>query len=349
VRFTALTALLLSCLPLALVPVSCGSDGGSSGGDDAGDEAASPALDGGALRDTGTTAPDGAPLDGSSVPSCTGKTGAGGDRTVTITSGGLQRSFDLHVPPKYDPTRGTPLVFMFHGYSMTAASIAAATHFSDVADARTMIVAYPTGTGPANFASFNAGDCCGTAASSQVDDVGFTRDMLSNLEADYCVDPKRVFSTGLSNGGFFSYTLACELSDKIAAVAPVAGVLGVAPATCAPSRPVPVLHIHGTGDVVVPYGGGVYRSVGATVDAWKAKDTCAPADGGAGTVVYTKGDVSCTSFGPCAAGSDVELCTVTGGGHQWPGGSLLPYGGSPTPNLIASEAIADFFQAHAMP
>jgi polyhydroxybutyrate depolymerase len=337
-------------LPLILVPVSCGSDGGSGGGDGGGgDEAA--LLDGGAgPRDTGTTIPpDGAALDGPAIPTCTGKTGAGGERTVTITSGGLQRSFDLHVPPKYDPTRGTPLVFVFHGYSMTAASIASATHFSDVADARTMIVAYPTGTGPALQASFNAGDCCGTAASTKVDDVGFTRDMLSNLEADYCVDSKRVFSTGLSNGAFFSYTLACELSDKIAAVAPVAGVLGEPPATCAPVRPVPVLHIHGTGDVVVPYGGGVYRSVGATVDAWKSKDTCVPADGGAGTVVYSKGDVSCTSYGPCAAGSDVELCTVTGGGHQWPGGALLPYGGVPTQNLIASEAIADFFQAHAMP
>jgi polyhydroxybutyrate depolymerase len=345
VRFTTLTVLLLSCLPLALVPVSCGSssDQGSSGVDDAGDEAASPALDGGPPRDTGTTSQDGALLDGSSIPSCTGKTGAGGDRTVTITSGGLQRSFDLHVPPKYDPTRGTPLVFMFHGYSMTAASIASTTQFSDVADARTMIVAYPTGTGT----SFNAGDCCLPASSTKVDDVGFTRDMLSNLEADYCVDPKRVFSTGFSNGGFFSYKLACELSDKIAAVAPVSGVLGELPATCAPIRPVPVLHIHGTGDVVIPYGGGAYRSVGATIDAWKAKDTCVPADGGAGTVVYTKSEVSCTSFGPCAAGSDVQLCTVTGGGHQWPGSTLPPYAG--TPNLIASEAIADFFLAHAMP
>lgn len=264
-----------------------------------------------------------------------------------ITSGGIERRFALHVPAKYDATKRTPLVFMFHGYSMSASAIATATHFADTADKRGMIVAYPEGTGA--LQGFNAGECCGTASSSKVDDLGFTRDMLAKLDAEYCVDEKRVFSTGFSNGGFLSYLLACELSDKIAAIAPVSGVIGFDPATCKPKRPVPVLHIHGTGDGVVPYTGGGLgnsRAVALTVDAFKAKNGCAA---GAGKVVFTKNDVSCTSWAPCTAGADVQLCAVTGGGHQWPGGDALPYGGSPSPNLIASEAIADFFDAHPMP
>lgn len=344
-RFAPLTAISFAVLALLLLPASCGASGEAASEGDSG--SGSP---GSSESGTQQTPPDGskpvvdsATSDATTSKTCTGKTGARGDRTVTITSGGKERSFDLHVPAKYDPAKGAPLVFVFHGYTMSAASIASATHFAEVADKRGLIVAFPSGLG----GGFNAGDCCGTAASSKVDDVGFTRDMISKLNAEYCVDPKRVFSTGLSNGGFFSYTLACEMADTIAAIAPVAGVLGVEPAACSPKRPVPVLHIHGTSDIVVPYaGGGIsnFRSVAVTIDAFKAKNACAAGDG---KVVYTKNDVSCTKWDGCTA--DVELCTVTGGGHQWPGGSLLPYGGSPTPNLIASEAIADFFEAHPLP
>jgi polyhydroxybutyrate depolymerase len=311
--------------------------------------AAAPDVEGGTSPadggDGASTTSDGASPDAPVTPACAGKKGATGDRTVTLTSGGRERTFSLHVPKAYDATKRTPLVFLFHGYTMTSAEIATATHFAETADKRGMIVAFPQGIGN----GFNAGDCCGTAQSDAVDDVGFARDMISALDAEYCVDAKRTFSAGFSNGGFLSYRLACELADKIAAVAPVAGGLRLAPAQCTPQRPVPLLHVHGTGDLVVPYNGGgigAARPVSASIEAFRSKNQCAV---GAGQNVYSKGDVSCRKWGGCAAGADVELCTVNGGGHQWPGGDTLPYGGSASPDLDTSEAIADFFEAHPMP
>ncbi|HSO31769.1 MAG TPA: PHB depolymerase family esterase [Labilithrix sp.] len=335
--------LALPFATLLVLAASCGAE--DSAPPASADGAAPPTGEGGpAPPDSGPgPSPDGAAADATSGAACTGRTGAAGTRTVNLTSGGLSRTFDLHVPAGYDPTKRTPLVFVFHGYTMTSAGIASATRFASVADKHGMIVAFPSGTGT----SFNAGDCCGTAASSKVDDVGFTRDMIASIGAEYCVDAKRVFSTGFSNGGYLSYRLACELSDQIAAIAPVSGVLGVSP--CTPKRPVPVLHIHGTSDLLVPYAGGgaaLSPPVQDSVDAFRTKDACPAGDG---KVVFEKDVVSCTSWGPCATGSDVELCTVTGGGHQWPGGELLPYGATRTLNLDASEAIATFFDAHPMP
>lgn len=329
----ASTLATIAVLPL----VACGDD--TSVGPSEGD-ASSP--DGAPSAEAGHD--DGAPPNEAAPPSCSGKVGAPGDRTVTLTSGGITRSFDLHVPAAYDAHKPTPLVFLFHGFTMNASSIATATHFAATADKHGMILAVPSGIGD----GFNAGACCGTAQSTNVDDVQFTRDMIAKLGGEYCVDDKRVFATGFSNGGFFSYTLACELADVIAAVAPVSGVIVEPMSACNPARAIPVLHIHGTADIAVPYnGGGVagFPAVGPTVDLFKTKNGCT----GAGSVVYSKDDVSCSSWSPCTAGTDVRLCTVTGGGHQWPGGDQLPYGGSPSPNLIASEAIAEFFEAHPLP
>lgn len=344
-RFRALL-LLAGSFASAIVAPSCG------GSDEASvaDEAGTGTGDGGTLTEGGNGNPPpvndaaktDAPVTGAA---CTGKTGAVVSKTITMMSGGVMRTYELHVPPTYDPTKRTPLVFMFHGYTETSTGIANTTHFAVTADKRGLIVAFPQGIGN----GFNAGDCCGTASSSNVDDVGFTKDMIAAIDAEYCIDAKRVYSAGFSNGGFLSYRLACELADKIAAVAPVAGGLRQTPATCIPTRPVPLLHVHGTGDIVVPYNGGglgAARPVTESVDAFKTKNACAA---GAGKVVYEKADVKCTAWGGCTAGADVELCTVTNGGHQWPGGEQLPYGGSPSPNLITSEAIADFFEAHPMP
>lgn len=337
--FRPLVALAFVILPV-LAAASCG---GAAGATIPTDDAAVviPGGEDGSLPPDSGRPPlpaDGAVPDAPPGAACVGKTGMAGTRSVTITSGGQSRSFDLHVPATYDAKKRTPLVFVFHGYTMTADGIAVASKFASVADAHGMIVAFPSGLNNA----FNGGDCCGNA-----DDVGFARDMITSIGGEYCVDAKRVFSTGLSNGGYLSYRLACELSDRIAAIASVAGVLLTHP--CAPKRPVPVLHIHGTADVLVPYNGGGAASTPAasdSVDVFKTNNKCAA---GAGKVVYEKGDVACTSWAPCAANADVQLCTVTNGGHQWPGGELLPYGGSPSPNLIASEAMANFFEAHPMP
>src|SRR5690606_3308049 len=147
---------------------------------------------------------------------------------------------------------GTMLVLNFHGFTSADWQEALLTRMDREVDARGVIVAYPQGVAT----SWNAGACCGTAWADAVDDVGFVRALIEHLEAEYCIDARGVDATGMSNGGFLSHRLACELSDRIAAIAPVAGVLGVDPASCAPSRPVPVWQFHGTEDPLVPYEGG---------------------------------------------------------------------------------------------
>ncbi|MDB5219010.1 MAG: hypothetical protein JWO86_6937 [Myxococcaceae bacterium] len=354
-RIEAPSAVLSSALALLVAmtfsAAACGSDGSSAATTGEGGVGIGPGTD----DEGGTTNPDRSPInpaDGGgmdaaidSSSTCTGKTGAVGDRSVVLTVDGKARTYDLHVPPGYDATKRTPLVFLFHGYTMTAAQIATATHFAATADARGYIAAFPTGIGT----SFNAGDCCGQALSDMVDDVSFTRAMITSVAGDYCVDAKRTFASGFSNGGFLSYLLACELSDEIAAVASVSGGLRVDAAACKPKRPVPLFHVHGTNDFVVPYdggGAGNAKPVSVSIDAFKTINGCAA---GAGAVVFTKDDVSCTKWSGCTAGADVELCTVTGGGHQWPGGDQLPYGPALSANLDTSKAIADFFDAHPIP
>ena len=297
--------------------------------------------------DGGTTTPDAATIVPPADGPCKGKTGAAGAKSVTIKSGGIDRTFTLHAPAKYDASKPVPLVFLFHGYTMNAKAIADATHFAAAAEARGFVLLVPEGTGSQQ--SFNAGKCCGTAPTNDIDDLAFTKDMLAKVEADYCIDPKRVFTTGFSNGGMLSYRLACELSGTIAAAASVAGTISIDPDSCKPPRAVPMMHVHGTSDFVVAYNGGGIggnESVAKSVATLRTADGCAA---GNGTVVLTKDDVECTEWGPCNAGSHVRLCKVTGGGHQWPGGEQLPYGGSPSPNLDATNAIADFFEKHPMP
>lgn len=349
VRSAVFPSALALLVAMTLSASACGSDGSSASSGDEGGVGPGPGNEGGTTDPDGnpTTSPDGAGTDAAvdTSPTCTGKTGALGDKSVMLTVDGKERTFDLHVPANYVATKRTPLVFLFHGYTMTPAQIASATHFAATADARGLIVAFPTGIGE----SFNAGDCCGEAVTDPVDDVAFTRAMITSIGGEYCVDAKRTFSAGFSNGGFLSYYLACELADKIAAVAPVSGGLRIDVGACKPSRPVPLFAVHGTNDVVVPFNGGGLgnaKPVSESVDAFKTLNGCAA---GAGTVVFTKDDVSCTKWSGCTAGADVELCTVTGGGHQWPGGDQLPYGPNLSANLDTSKAIADFFDAHPMP
>lgn len=286
---------------------------------------------------------------GPSAVTCSDKTGKKGSPTLTLQSGGRTRSAILHVPEKYDPTQGTMLVLNFHGFTSAGWQQSLLTRMSQESDARGFIVAYPEGVA----ASWNAGDCCGTAWTDAVDDVKFVRDLIDRIEADYCIDPRRVFATGMSNGGFLSHRLACEVSDRIAAVAPVAGVLGID--GCAPKRPMPVLHFHGTADPMVPYGGGTpiipqlgvglkFRSVAETMDYWRKQNGCSSFE----QTIFQKGDATCVQWPDCNAGAATVLCTIDGGGHTWPGGIPIPAGKTST-DISATTSMLDFFETHPMP
>ncbi len=313
----------------------------------------------------------------SAGPACNAKTGALGETTVTIpepgTPDGGLRGAIVHVPASYDPTKPAMLVLNFHGLLEPNTLQETVTHMSDTSDQRGFIVAYPAGLDVGLGLSWNAGTCCGNTAN----DVGFVRDLVTKLESDYCIDPKRVFATGLSNGAMLSYRLACEAADVFAAVAPVAGAVVVSP--CSPSRPVPILAVHGTGDTIVPFNGGLdgivhlleFPPVSYSIDLWKDLDACPNSplpdgasevpmpdestfDGGpnpslfaGSTLVSQKGDAACHTWSGCKDGSEVELCTIVDGGHSWPGGPALV--GKSSVDIDATNTIIDFFEKHPMP
>ncbi len=278
--------------------------------------------------DASEAPPDGVPDAGGGTVTCTGLEDMSGSSVRTITAGGRERQFRLHVPPSYDPTQPTPLVLNFHGYTSNASQQELYTSMSQKADAEGFIAVHPDGIG----ASWNAGGYCGTAANTGVDDVGFTRAILDELSTTLCIDSRRVYATGMSNGGFMSHRLACDLSDRIAAVAPVAG--HNVTTSCAPTRPVPVMHFHGTSDSTVPYSG-----TGPTIAAWVERNGCESSP----TVTFDSGNATCETYGGCDDGVEVTLCTITGLGHSWPGA----FGGSA--DIAATDAMWPFFERYALP
>lgn len=286
-----------------------------------------------------STAPD----SGTAVARCTGKLAAVTDDTWMIESGGVARKVDVHVPASYDPTLGMPLVMNFHGFTSDGAQEALLSGMNAKADAAGFIVVYPYGTGAP--LSWNAGACCGQAVQNNVDDIQFVKDVIATAEDRLCIDDARIYSTGMSNGGFLSHRIGCELADQVAAIAPVAGVNGMT--SCNPSRPMPVMHFHGTADPLVPYTGSTTLGFIAVPDsfaAWGARDGCA----GDPVETFRNGDSHCSTYEQCAGGADVTLCTVDNGGHTWPGGLPVPSLGYTTTYLSATDAMWTFFQAHPL-
>jgi poly(hydroxyalkanoate) depolymerase family esterase len=159
---------------------------------------------------------------------------AAGTESKTLELAGRKRTYLIHPPKGYDAKTPLPLVLVLHGAVQGAANAESMSGMSAKADKEDFLVAYPTGTSRFGLApTWNAGACCGYAMTNKVDDVGFLRALIDRLEHDYTVDPKRIFVTGISNGGMMSYRLACELADRIAAIAPVEGAQDI---ECRPSR-----------------------------------------------------------------------------------------------------------------
>ncbi len=263
----------------------------------------------------------------------------------------MDRTYTVHVPPG-DPVG---LMLNLHGGGGTGIGQKGLTGFDTVADAHNLLVVYPDGYDK----SWADGRGASPADRRHVDDVGFLAALAGKLQNDYNIAPGHVFVTGMSNGGFMSNRLACDRAGIFAAVAPVAGTLGVGVA-CNPSRPVSVLEAHGTADPLVPFDGGKVRgrggvshsiSVNSMVDKWRSADGCQGdpsaqvlSNVGDGTVVHRFDSTA------CAASTEVVFYQIDNGGHTWPGGKqYLPKAiiGATTRALDGSEAIAEFFLAHA--
>jgi polyhydroxybutyrate depolymerase len=303
-------------VPVALAALACGSS-------DAGN---------GATNAQSTTTPeDTRPCDPSTL-----ETG-----TFNMEFGGVQYGYIVHLPPSYDGTKRTPLVLNWHGYTSNAAQQQAFSVMDPVSDEDGFIVVYPNS--PDN--SWNAGTCCAFNAPNR-DDIGFARALVDQISSQACVDSKRIYTTGMSNGAFMSYRLACEAADLFAASAPVAGKIGVP--GCAPTRPVPLTAFHGTADGLVAYDTGALSadnmSVPDTVKHFADLDGCKKGPDQS----YQNGTVTCQKWSECDGNVSVELCTAEGEGHCWPGQPGCPFGAATT-DVDASRRIADFFKQYRLP
>jgi polyhydroxybutyrate depolymerase len=229
------------------------------------------------------------------------------------------------------------MVLNFHGFLGSGSQQQLLSGMLEKSDAEGFIAVHPEGSGAAQ--SWNGGVCCGNATDQNIDDVGFVEVMLDALSADLCIDQSRIFATGMSNGGFLAHRLACELSDRIAAIAPVAGVIGVD--DCNPSRSVPVMQFHGTADTLVPWNGSAvtnYPSVNDTVADWASRNGCSTTR----SQTLATGDTTCETYDGCPVGGAVTLCTVDGGGHSWPGGTDIGLGKT-TNAISATDMMWAFF------
>jgi polyhydroxybutyrate depolymerase len=260
----------------------------------------------------------------------------GYERTLTVK--GQSRSYLLYVPPNLDNAQPIPVVFGFHGYTGTGPGFRDVTGFNVIAEANGFLAVYPEGEG--GDRSWNAGGCCAGAQVTDLEDVAFIRQIISDLKAIVNVDPKRIFATGHSNGAMFVYRLACEMSDTFAAIAPVAGPLFYSP--CKPKQPVSVIHVHGLADTSVPYAGGsypgrpsmVFPSAEESIAAWVELDGCSGE-----ARVNEQGIVMHTAYASCKDNTAVELYAIEGLAHTWPQPEVWP----------ASQAIWEFFAAHPKP
>jgi polyhydroxybutyrate depolymerase len=262
-----------------------------------------------------------------------------GDHDRSLTVDGLTRTYIAHVPPRVSHGRPLPLVLAFHGGGGNASGFKAYAGLDALADREGFVVVYPDGSGRLGrrLLTWNAGGCCGYAASQNVNDVAFTLAVVRDVARNVSIDPARVYATGHSNGAMMAYRLAAEASERIAAIAPVAGAMQVA--SFLPAREVPVLHVHSVDDPRALYGGGLgppfpgtqsrvtHRAVETELQRWIAHDRCpveprtveqrtTPTRGGPAHTA------SLLVWGPCAAGAEVQLWKLTGAGHGWPGGHI---------------------------
>lgn len=234
-----------------------------------------------------------------------------GEHQLQIAFDGNDRDYEVQVPISYDNSAPVPLVFDIHGYSSNKDQQQLVSGIEGKAEEEGFVVVRPNGYGLVTR-SWNGGDfCCGDAHAAGLDDVGLMKAIVAAVSTMVCVDPKRVYATGISNGGALSHRLACEASDVFAAVAPVSYPLDFDPfSQCQPARPMPVIHQHGTNDALVPYDGSL--TAPATPDSfayWSQANGCS----GQPVETYTRGSSSCATYDSCSAAVEVTLCTINGG------------------------------------
>ena len=280
-----------------------------------------------------------------------------------IKVGELERRYRIHMPDNKTSSNPKAVIIAFHGGGGNPESMVRLSGLSDKADKEGFIVVYPYGSGtdPERNLTFNAGNVGGYAMIKKINDVAFTNAIIDDLMKYTQVNSKRIYATGISNGGMMAYRVASELSHRIAAIAPVGGPMGTE--KCNPTSPVSVIHFHGTGDELAPFNGGkgkgtdkipafmrpTFYSVEHSINAWIMANKCQEkalitnmpdkVDDGMNVIKHV--------WAGGQNGSEVVLYKIINGGHTWPGmeppAAML---GKSTKDISANDLMWEFFKKH---
>jgi polyhydroxybutyrate depolymerase len=350
-------ASLLAGTVLVTVVAACSACGGGSSSPPPSTRAKAPASTTTTTTPTTSTSSTTTRPGGSAVQASAGclksDKGVPGTETITPTIGGRQRSAIVHLPTAYVPRNPIPLVVNMHGSESTPLQQEELSGMDTASDADTFIVVYPQGGIPAgNGFEWNVPNEPLLGGAAVPANVAFIQQLVTTLEQRYCIDEHRVFATGFSGGARMASQLGCNAASMFAAVAPVSGLR--LPRPCKSTRPVPVVAFHGTADPVDPYLGRGQKywtySVPVAAKRWGNHNRCSATP----TTSQPATGVLLTTYAPCSDGSVVELYSIIGEGHEWPGGPTLPNSitkalGPQTTAISANAIMWSFFMAHPLP
>lgn len=291
---------------------------------------------------------------------------APGDHAVTLQQGDRERSAIVHLPRRAAGRQGLPVVLNFHGGGGHGANQQEYSLLDSVAESENFITVYPNGTGrlSGRLLTWNAGTCCAYSVINKIDDVGFVRALIDKIAEEFPIDRRRIYATGMSNGGMMAHRLAAEASDIVAAVVPVAG--GMVLPMFKSARAVPVMHIHSVDDPRALYSGGLgppfpltksqvfHPNIDEMIKRWAEHNNCAEQPVVADRRVdrTTRGHSATKYIYPnCRDGAAVVLWKLTGAGHVWPGGKqkVMERVLGPSTDIIdANREMWEFFKRYAL-
>lgn len=270
----------------------------------------------------------------------------------SIPFDGNDRTYLVHLPTGYTDTTDLPLIIAMHGGFGNAYQLEDQSQLSVKADSEGFIVVYPEGVESSilGVSSWNAGWCCGFASITNIDDVGFINVLLDTLINDFAIDTNRIYATGMSNGGFMAYRLACELSNRIAAIAPVAASMSMT--SCTPQRPLPIISFHSYLDTHVPIDGGIGSGISdhynppqdSVLNAWAGMNGCTVLN----DTIIDNSQYTEINWNSCNCNVEIKQFITQDGGHSWPGGNPTQFGDPVSVYINANDLMWTFFQQYTL-
>jgi len=287
-----------------------------------------------------------------------------GEYELITHHAGRERGYILHLPSQYDGKRKLPLLLAFHGGGGNARQLLNSNSLANLADRKGFVLVAPYGSGKfkKRFLTWNVGFGFGYAMEHRVDDIGFVRQLLDELETELRIDPGRIYATGISNGGILCHFLAAHLSGRITAIAPIVAAVGgrrsadepmIMPPV--PASPVAVIAFNGMRDERIPYTGGrqirsvgdpVYVAPAETMHAfWTKANHCSESPK---VEEHTVDRYRVLTFAKGCAGHEVVQYQLLDQGHAWPGGKRPRFfADKPSPDVSADEAMWEFFRTRS--